>query len=255
MRLNYIPGGSTNTDGVVTIKDIVPGPVRVEARLSSERSLMREIVLSPGEMAETQFDFVPADAVIEGRVTVLGEPPAHAELELHVDTDAGSEVLRTNTKTDGSYRFGGIPSGIATMVVAARGENNSWFRRARRYDIPIASRNTTTYDVSLTGIAGVNGSVVSQKYPEVYLTVLEGQFSLEQAKAELSKGDSPISEASYVALQEDGSFTVENLEPGTYTIVGAYRSKSDWDIRDFFASATVHAENGSVAAVELVSPS
>jgi len=249
--LELTSGAKTNSDGIAVVKDLVPGLVRVDAKLSDERTLMHEVVLRPGETSETEFDFGPADALLQGRITLLGEPPPHAEVELHIDTESGPEVLRATAETDGTYSIAQAPQGVGTIVVEVRDETYTWRRRARRYEVSLVSQNSTTLDINLEGTARAEGRIANPKYPEVYVTVLEGRFTFDEAKSELSHGDFPISQASFVPMQQDGSFNVENLESGTYTFVAAYRSQANWEIREFFASTTATVQNGSVTEVQL----
>jgi len=65
------------------------------------------------------FEFSPADSVIEGVVTFDGKTPEHATLSLLVYTSAGEEGRRAKVGRDGTYRFEAVPAGPVSLTVDA----------------------------------------------------------------------------------------------------------------------------------------
>ncbi len=76
-------------------------------------------VLNDGQVVMADFEFAPADSIIEGTVLLDGKVPERATLSLLIYTAAGEEGRYTEMDSDGSYRFEAVPMGPVSLTVDA----------------------------------------------------------------------------------------------------------------------------------------
>lgn len=126
----------TGKDGHYTLRNILPGPLLIEARATFdseqqydrqsdsstpvERVIVKQIEIdSPGDEL-LDFDF-ESRSWLEGNVTVNGEP-AQAKLDIFVEMwDGGTEQFVARADKTGYYHLENIPPGLATFKVSAGG--------------------------------------------------------------------------------------------------------------------------------------
>lgn len=75
------------------------------------------IVVSPGENVRASSELVPASAAVTGRLVSSGLPVPQALVAL----TAEGALRQATSQSDGSFRIGGLPAGVATIQVEAAG--------------------------------------------------------------------------------------------------------------------------------------
>ncbi|MEV7502550.1 carboxypeptidase-like regulatory domain-containing protein [Streptomyces sp. NPDC093018] len=137
--------------------------------------------------------------VLRGRVfDSAGRPIARAALTL-VDRSGRQRAL-ASTGADGTYELTMREPSSYTLVVSATGHHP----RAVQLD---AEAGPVVPDVTLAGLGNVHGTVrhehTGQPVPDAQITLLS------------SSGEVVAS----AATDPDGAYTLQNLAPGTYTVV------------------------------------
>jgi len=240
----------TERDGTFAIEGLTPMTVSVEARFGEKRRIEKRAFLEAGLTTRVDFDFAPASAVLEGRVTVNGQPPDLGRLSLYIATRGeGPEIHETNALADGSYRFEDLPAGAAALKVFTAIGKREW-RRVRIPDIDIREGEVLERNIDLSGTGSIAGTITGLS-PDLrgFVLALHGNVSFRDAVDSMAFGSYGPLTVKVAACQPDGSFEIRNLEPGTYTVVAETQPAYDCEVRDAFAATVVTVQNGVTAAV------
>ncbi|MEW2620440.1 carboxypeptidase-like regulatory domain-containing protein [Streptomyces sp. NPDC048106] len=137
--------------------------------------------------------------MLRGRVyDSTGRPLAEATVTL-VDRSGRQQAL-TGTDEDGTYELTPAQASPSTLVVSAAGHQP----RAVQLD---AGAGPAVPDVTLTGTGNVHGTV---RHEHTGRPVPDARITLLSASGEV---------VASAATDTDGTYTLENLAPGTYTVV------------------------------------
>ncbi|MFI1607710.1 Putative multidrug resistance protein MdtD [Streptomyces griseofuscus] len=141
----------------------------------------------------------PSTGVLRGRVhDSAGRPIARASLTL-VDRSGRQRAL-ASTGADGTYELTTREPSSYTLVVSATGHHP----RAVQLD---AEAGPVVPDVTLAGLGSVNGTVRHEHTGE---PVPDAQITLLSSSGEV---------VASAATNPDGTYTLQNLAPGAYTVV------------------------------------
>ena len=141
----------------------------------------------------------PSTGVLRGRVhDSAGRPIARASLTL-VDRSGRQRAL-ASTGADGTYELTTRETSSYTLVVSATGHHP----RAVQLD---ADAGPVVPDVTLAGLGSVNGTVRHEHTGE---PVPDAQITLLSSSGEV---------VASAATNPDGTYTLQNLAPGAYTVV------------------------------------
>uniref|UniRef100_UPI00308463E9 MSCRAMM family protein n=1 Tax=Streptomyces sp. TR1341 TaxID=2601266 RepID=UPI00308463E9 len=141
----------------------------------------------------------PSTGVLRGRVyDSAGRPIARATLTL-VDRSGRQRALGS-TGADGTYELTTREPSSYTLVVSATGHHP----RAVQLD---AEAGPVVPDVTLAGLGNVHGTVRHEHTGE---PVPDAQITLLSSSGEV---------VASAATNPDGTYTLQNLAPGAYTVV------------------------------------
>ncbi|MFS4092120.1 MFS transporter [Streptomyces sp. AF1A] len=197
-------------DGLVVVFSLAIAMSLAAALASLIRGRGAEAVTAPGSSAPSPAKAAPAAAEgpaaapaageLRGRVRdSAGRPIAHAVLTL-VDR-SGRQRARARTGEDGSYTLTADPSSC-TLVVSAEGHH------PRAVQVTSGTEPAVP-DVTLAGLGHVQGTV---RHRHTGLPVPEARVTLLSASGEVV--------GSAVTI-EDGTYTLQNVAPGAYTVVAS----------------------------------
>jgi hypothetical protein len=142
---------------------------------------------------------VPAAGELRGRVhDSAGRPIAHAVLTL-VDR-SGRQRARAKTGEDGSYTLTTAEPSSYTLVVSAEGHHPGAVQVTSGAE-PVVS------DVTLAGLGHVRGTV---RHEHTGVPVPDARVTLLSASGEV---------VGSAVTSEDGTYTLQNVVPGAYTVV------------------------------------
>ena len=132
----------THADGGYSFVNVPAGVMQIDAGIWESakqarpvRSLAQRVALADGETVRLDFDFPPAAASINGRVSVHGRPPDSAVATLEIVTSAGRERVSVTVLPDGTFVADGIPAGPASLTVCAYDNAGTEYRTTRRLQI------------------------------------------------------------------------------------------------------------------------
>ena len=215
---------STRTDGTYVLAGMPAGEANVWAMSRGGkgrgRSLNKTVLVVPGDETVADFDFT-TDAGVEGTVFV-GDRPEPAKLTFYVETSGGSwEEYRSETDPNGNYRMDALPAGRVTLkayLLSRMKENRSV---AWRETFDVSSGQVTHQDVHV-GIGGIiSGRVTGIGQEELaQVQVLEGELdiiTLDESTMILAR---TLSAGNAEVEQGTGTFRIQGIQPGTYTLLG-----------------------------------
>ncbi|MFA6242104.1 MAG: carboxypeptidase-like regulatory domain-containing protein [Candidatus Hydrogenedentales bacterium] len=221
----------TAPDGSYQILGLPPANVEVIAFLKTptisfdgsegSRMLRKVVALKDKSTIVVDFNFVPADAAIEGSISLDGQMPEQAGAHVKVVTPTGNEEFFriAPLEEESDFQFDSLPSGQATFTAyAIRGET----KRTSESMLTLEPGKTHSLNINFTGAGIVQGSVSGLMPGEqsVLYVYSNNQVSPEELSKMLTtlnslKGNADAS----TIVSGDGSYHVEGLAPGDYTVV------------------------------------
>jgi hypothetical protein len=222
----------TDTFGVYEIAHLEPGRQTARVLLQSDdnevpsRKLSVDVVLEDEATTVANFNFREWDASLEGQVLFNGDPFQGAYVNVTGRTpDSARESFSEKVDANGHYHFEALPSGVLDVSVGGTYKGTTSYRGPTTA-IEIPAGFVTTKDFSLGGSGVVTGYCLGlKKYdgadtevmlltPDISALLDEGGWA--EMGVTLNRGSSP---ASCRKIAEDGSFLIQGLEPGDYTIL------------------------------------
>ena len=211
---------TTDGNGYYLISGLGEGDYNVSGMVQQPgggaRNGFQQVTVQTGMVSTANFDFTPGDAVIEGTVTIAGQPIAEGHVAAIVSVGESTEQVSTQIGVNGAYLIEGVPAGMVNLNVGAR-SGDAWLNRS--VQVEAVSGRTVRRDIDLNAGVRVVGTVSGAKQGDtVILLALRGGIEITAISEDLwiSLRDSIAGQAQIAA---DGSFEMAGLEPGTYTFV------------------------------------
>jgi len=213
-----------------------------------------------GAVTVVDFDLQSqGTAAAEGRVRLGAEPLADAHINATViGKSGGIREFHTKTDADGHYVLDSLAAGRVILKVTLE-SGKLWQNYVRDFDL--ASYETARKDIDLTEGGGtLHCHVVvpgGHSDSHVGVNVLSGEFDLPRFDSETLHHVAAFKVAE-PRLQEDGTFLLPNLEPGSYTVLclainrEAHRFTDTFPVAyDKFATAVIDIAEGQTTSLEL----
>ncbi len=196
---------------------------------SAPRKLTVDAILEDEKTTVANFEFREWNASLEGRILFNGQPAQDAYVEAVCRTeDEARESFQERADADGYYRFDILPSGTLDVAIRMR-VGTAELQRTTVIEIPAGV--VTTRDFAFGGAGAISGYCLGLdehggqrnriSKPEVVL--LKGDICDSLAEVGLlgtemmTNMDAALH--AYQEVAEDGSFRMDNLEEGAYTVI------------------------------------
>ena len=200
------------------------------------------IALGPGEEVRIDFQLVPRPAfAIAGQVTLDATEKAESVMVMLADSMWFGGDRHQAFVSDGKFRMEGLPPGEHTLVAMAIPEDRQSIMRGGMRTgtakVTIGSSDVEGVTIQIASSAGgdIKGRIVLNSPAKPEMTQL--MVHLEPSREETQGGfiAAAMARMSGTAqVQEDGTFTLENVTPGEYNVT-IYATSPKW--RDFYAAA------------------
>lgn len=255
----HVPSADLPTDaeGRYTLERLHPGEVKVTAIAGRDngvpRHMAKNAVVEEGKVTYVDFDF-KASARIEGTVLIGDRPAVDCPVHIAVDTIEGSwEEAETQTDDAGHYRFVSVPAGSVTLKAYGDPEASG---PPGIYTFEAPAHVVTRQDVHLATGGAIAGTVSNIRPEEqAAIIIVEGLIEIDHVDAEFLGLFDKLAVAQ-ADLDAGGSFRVDGLQPGTYTVLAgawdtAYGSDEEIVNHGRYATAVVEVSEGSESLIDL----
>jgi hypothetical protein len=211
----------------------------------SSSSLNVLAMVESGKTTIANFVFKPATSLIEGRITVSGNPPHEAKLRGVIGTDGGDVHFEARVEKDGSFRTRELPGGAAYIEVMAAREGATATKKTATFNLADGETHRQDFDFDpVTAIAGKIEGLPDGMKGDV-MAIRSNDITIDLSKIEELLGIREMAVGT-ADIQNDRTFRIEGLDPGEYTIVAICFNPDD-DSGDPIAS--LRAANALVTVV------
>ncbi|NUM56638.1 MAG: carboxypeptidase regulatory-like domain-containing protein [Candidatus Hydrogenedentes bacterium] len=225
-------------------------------RGGTNRNVSKQAEIVADQTTTVDFDMVSGNAVLEGSVTRAGQAVSGAWVNVNIRTEGDTnEASGVQSGANGSFRFEGLPPGMANVMIHENVGGPSG-QRTRSFRVELVNDETTRLDADLDSGARVNGKVTGA--PQGWMTsvmLVTGAVEIP-ADANLQEMYQGLTDrmAGGAQAQADGSFTIEGAQPGEYTaIVVAFDPQSGGQTFKH-ATASVSVPESGEASVNVTLP-
>lgn len=249
----------TDAQGYYSVYGVPAGAIEVMAEFqvpgavdAAPQRLQRQAVVADERMTAVDFDFTSMLSTLSGRITVSGEPPASAAVKGTIANPAGDAFFHADADAGGHYSAGGLRPGDAWVEVAAVSPHGGELRK--NFPLTIGEGEHIRQDIDFDAATAVAGTVSEWRdgdAGEVFLVPGTPEIDLGNPR-QLLELERIVAGRSEIA--EGGSFRIEGVEPGAYTLIALCFSPEDdsadlLDVR--FASAVVQVTASRETAVNV----
>lgn len=217
---------TTDDHGRYAIPNVPVGGTRVELSgqgnhrpyLTAEWAQATAVV-EKGKTTELNFDVPVTDSAIEGTVLIDGRPPATGEVSLRIECSHGKYFDKVEVGADGRYRIENLPAGSVALMARATPAGGPERRQTLEFDLNDGEVLPADFTFEAPGI--VHGTVRDIKNAETTVFALTGKsgqldnLTLQDLQDLLNRHFIAASSG----VSPDGTYRLEGLNPGAYTVV------------------------------------
>lgn len=230
----------TDELGIATFLGLAPGPMRVVASAWPSVPAHREIVLQPLARAELSLALGEGVAVV-GHVRDSDGRPVRVQVGSRAAPDANGHWCQCDTREDGSFRLFHQPRRTFWIVAKARG--GKVVATAQIVDPPAG---TVVQDLVVEALPQPPAATAA---PAPHTASLRGRLlaadGMPVAGRRLSAAIRTGGDERSLRTSADGTFAVENLAPGAWTL-SHWRGGSPIELRTLELADTQALDLGNV---------
>ena len=210
---------NAGSDGHYVLEGLTVGECMVTAQIPTPdrpdtwRRIKRPAIVASGQVTVVDLDFPPASCFVDGVMTIAGAPVTEGYVNATVTTTESEETCNARVEgRDGYYRLGPFPAGHVAASFSTQG-------RRKVVEFDIRDGETVRQDVSFLTPASISG-VVRGLVPgaEQVVAAVSGEVQVPAVISLLSLMAYERYVVADTQIAPDGSYTLANLEPGSYTI-------------------------------------
>ncbi len=248
--------GRTDSDGKCRLDGIPLGTWGITAVYPGQiGTWLRRIVIDcevvAGQTTVVAVDFQAASASLNATVTLDGESPlgGHARLTLTRPGESETYMYIATWGDDGTFAIADIMPGAGSLMLMAVFSENRM--RTKNFDLEIVENEQKVIEIDLSGgqtLTGVMYGLATTEHGTV--AVLRGEHEIDEITLETISEILPLA-AGLGEVAADGSYSVEGLDPGLYTILAMVtRTRNTFDaVR--WSTTVVEISDGEESTVDL----
>ncbi|MFO7974334.1 MAG: carboxypeptidase regulatory-like domain-containing protein [Candidatus Hydrogenedentota bacterium] len=212
----------TDSSGHYVFTNVTAGQGQVSVFLRAGQGQLnqsRRIIVETERTTTADFDLPAQTGSLEGFVAVGGEPVSNGHVSVSVAGEDGWTSSHAQLTSDGSYFIESVPVGEASASVYLP-DPSSGQGRHETETVEIVAGRVTRLDFDLPLPTFVSGYLSGIKEGEGgYIGLLPGKVKIGPLTQEKIQEYMSML-AGRAEMNPDGTFRMENVEPGTYTVVG-----------------------------------
>lgn len=212
----------TDASGRYVFNNVASGRGQVSTYIQSgggNLNQSRQVIVETDRTTKADFDLPAQTGTLEGIVTIGGQPVGGGHVSAYVSSEEGSTSSYTQIRSDGTYLLESVPVGEvrASVYLPDTGGGQG---RQHQETAQIAAGRVTRLDIDLPVPTFVSGYLSGLKEGEAgYIGLLPGKITIGTLTEEKIQEYLGML-AGQAQMNPDGTFRMENVEPGTYTVVG-----------------------------------
>lgn len=252
---SYVEYIETDEVGAYTLTGLIPGGRQVQFRSTDEvnQSHKMPVIIDAGETTVVDVHFIAGSASVEGVVFRDEHTPVEAKIEVH----ALEHIFYATSNEDGYYKIDDLPAGQVQLLGFSGSDDDADAPVQRKiFALDLDEGQQLVQDIWFTETTiACQVSDIPESNFEVFVTALKGEVDFSKFNI-LMLGTITRQRAAIGEVSVDGTGTLKNLEPGTYTIVAisfpsnpsAIEALSGDELRYFMQNLS--ASNAEVVTIE-----
>lgn len=178
------------------------------------RVVRKTVTVENGKTALVDFDLLSGGATVEGAVTINGQPPESGSIFAEVMGQQSDDVVSVELASDGMYRFEDVSPGIVRLHADV---STGDLKRRKVVEITVREGETVRQDIQFAEALAITGTLTGLRESEsATVFVMTGGSPNVNSVQDLMLLHSQV--AAEQAVDADGEFRMEGLEPGSYFV-------------------------------------